>query len=364
MRTYNKILYRQETVQTCAVVAHRVAPSPLFLYDIGMGESQFSVLDLIDLDLKEHNSLNLRCIGGRKGLSRQINDPDINRPGLALSGFFDSFAHERLQIFGRGETAYLARLAEKNTMSTIQQMLVYPIPCCIFTHALLPDESFLEIAEKNQCPILQTDLPTSEFSARIMRVFSEFFAPKQSLHGVLVEVYGLGILILGDSGVGKSETALELVMHGHRLVADDVVNIHCMNGNVLMGTGANKIIAHHMEIRGLGIINITHLFGVGAIRDRKEIQLVVNLAEWDSKKNYDRIGIEEQYMEFLGVSIPKLEIPVKPGRNIRIIIETAAMNERLKKMGYNAAREFNQNILKWLESDTAKAIYFGGEDII
>ena len=328
-----------------------------------MSEMHFTVLDLIDIDLKEHNSLNLKCIGGRKGLAREISIPDINRPGLALSWFFDSFAHERLQIFGQGETAYLKKLEEDNKDETIIQMFSYPIPCCIFTHGLYPDKTFAEIAEKAQCPILQTDLPTSEFSTRITRILSGIFAPRQSLHGVLVEVYGLGILILGDSGVGKSETALELVMHGHRLVADDVVEIHCVNGNILMGMGANKVIAHHMEIRGMGIINITHLFGVAAIRDRKQIELVVTLAEWDSKKNYDRIGLEEQYMEILGVNIPRLEIPVKPGRNIPIIIETAAMNERLKKMGYNAAKEFNRNILKWLESDTAKAVHFGSEDI-
>ena len=329
-----------------------------------MAEKCFTVLDLLDIDLKEQNSLNLKCIGGRKGLVREISIPDINRPGLALSGFFDSFAHERLQIFGRGETAYLKKLGNDNKDDTIQQMFSYPIPCCIFTHSLLPGEPFMEIAEKAQCPVLQADLPTSEFSTRITRVLSGIFAPRQSIHGVLLEVYGVGVLILGDSGVGKSETALELVMHGHRLVADDVVEIHCVNGNILMGTGANKIIAHHMEIRGIGIINVTHLFGVGAIRDRKQIELVVILAEWDSKKNYDRIGLEEQYMELLGVNVPKLEIPVKPGRNIRIIIETAVMNERLKKMGYNAAKEFNQNILRWLESDTARAVYFGSEDVI
>jgi HPr kinase/phosphorylase len=260
--------------------------------------------------------------------------------------------------------AYLRKLEEDKKTDTVRQMFTYPIPCCIFTHSLVPDNTFVEIAEQAQCPLLQTDLPTSEFVSRIIRILSEIFAPRQSIHGVLVEVYGLGVLILGDSGVGKSETALELIMQGHRLVADDVVDIHCVNGNILMGTGANKIMAHHMEIRGMGIINITHLFGVAAIRDRKQIQLVVTLAEWDSRKNYDRIGIEEQYMEFLGVNIPKLEIPVKPGRNIPIIIETAAMNERLKKMGYNAAREFNQNVLKWLESDTARGVYFGSEDII
>jgi HPr kinase/phosphorylase len=197
-----------------------------------------------------------------------------------------------------------------------------------------------------------------------MRILSTIFAPQKSIHGVLVEVYGVGILILGDSGVGKSETALELIERGHRLVADDVVDIRCINGNVLMGSGANKIIGHHMEIRGLGIINITHLFGVGAIRDRKQIQLVVNLEEWDSEKAYDRLGTDDKYQEILGVSVPKLEIPVKPGRNVPIIIETAAMNERLKKMGYNSAQEFNQNILKWIESDAAKSVYFGQEDII
>jgi HPr kinase/phosphorylase len=329
-----------------------------------MTDKRFTVLDMIDIDLKEHNSLNLRCIGGRKGLTREISIPDLNRPGLALAGFYDSFAHQRIQVFGRGEYAYLSKLEKEGKAETIRQMFTYPIPCCIFTHNISPHRDFFEAAEDARCPILQTDLGTAEFSARIMRILSEIFAPRQSIHGVLVEVYGLGILLLGDSGVGKSETALELINRGHRLVADDVVDIHCVSGNILMGTGANKIIGHHMEIRGPGIINVTHLFGVGAIRDRKQIQLVVLLEEWDSKKTYDRLGIEEKYMEFLGVSVPKLEIPVKPGRNIPIIIETAAMNERLKKMGYNAAQEFNQNILKWIESDAARSVYFGSEDII
>jgi HPr kinase/phosphorylase len=335
-----------------------------FDYDTSMAVKRFSILDLLDIDLKEHNSLNLHCIGGRKGLSREINMPDLNRPGLALSGFFDSFAYQRVQVFGQGEVAYLKKLAKEGNAANIKQMFSFPIPCCIFTHDLTPDRNFFEEAEASQCPILQTDLSTAEFSSRIMRILSTIFAPQKSIHGVLVEVYGVGILILGDSGVGKSETALELIERGHRLVADDVVDIRCINGNVLMGSGANKIIGHHMEIRGLGIINITHLFGVGAIRDRKQIQLIANLEEWDSEKVYDRLGTEEKYQEILGVSVPKLEIPVKPGRNVPIIIETAAMNERLKKMGYNSAKEFNQNILKWIESDAAKSVYFGQEDII
>jgi HPr kinase/phosphorylase len=169
---------------------------------------------------------------------------------------------------------------------------------------------------------------------------------------------------LGDSGAGKSETALELIHRGHRLVADDVIDVHCVSGNILMGLGANKIIGHHMEIRGLGIINITHMFGVRAIRDKKEIQLVVSMEAWASSKCYDRLGSYEQTMDILGVKVPKLEIPVKPGRNIPIIIETAAMNERLKSMGYYAAKEFNKNILKWIESDNARSVFFGRDDII
>ncbi|GHV93742.1 HPr kinase/phosphorylase [Spirochaetia bacterium] len=329
-----------------------------------MADKAFTVLDLIDLDLKEHNSLNLHCMGGRKGLTREISIPDLNRPMGAIMGFYEDFAYQRIQLFGRGEVSYLRRLESKSETQTIREMFSHPIPCCIFTHGLSPHQDFSEIAENAQCPVLQTDLGTADFSARLMRILSEIFAPRQTIHGVLVEVYGLGILLLGDSGVGKSETALELIKHGHRLVADDVVNIHCVNGNILMGAGANKIIGHHMEIRGLGIINITHLFGVGAIRDRKEIQLVVVLEEWDSTKTYDRLGTDDQTMEFLGVSVPKLEIPVKPGRNIPVIIETAAMNERLKSMGYNAAKEFNKNILKWIESDTTRSVFFGHDDII
>ena len=329
-----------------------------------MDDRVFTVLDLIDLDLKEHNSLNLRCITGRKGLSRPINIPDLNRPMGAIMGFFEGFAYQRIQLFGQGETAFLHKLQNDGQVSNIEEMFNYPMPCCIFTHNHTPHKEFLDIAEKSMCPILQTDLGSADFSARIMRILSRVFSPRQIVHGVLVEVYGLGILIQGDSGVGKSETALELIHRGHRLVADDVVEINCIYGNTLMGAGANKIIGHHMEIRGPGIINITHLFGVRAIRDRKEVQLVVELEEWDSDKNYDRLGSEDHTIEMLGVNIPKLTIPVKPGRNIPIIIETAAMNERLKSMGYHSAKEFNKNILKWIESDAARSVFFGQEDVI
>ena len=322
-----------------------------------------TVLDLLDMNLKEHNSLNLRCIGGRKGLGNEISLPDLNRPMGAIMGFYEEFAHQRVQLIGRGEAACLRQFAAEGKTDTVKRMFSYPMPCCIFANNFEPDEGFFRIAEAAHCPILVTNLSTSDLSSRLLRILSDIFAPREIIHGVLVEVYGVGVLIRGDSGIGKSETALELIKHGHRLVADDVVNIHCVNGNLLVGTGDNKVIAHHMEIRGLGIINITHLFGVGAVRERKQIQLVVVLEEWDSQKNYDRLGMQGKRTEFLGVSIPMLEIPVGPGRNIPVIIETAAMNERLRRMGYNTATDFNQNILKWIENDSPRAVFFDAETI-
>ena len=327
-----------------------------------MTDKDFTVLALLDMNLKGHNSLNLRCINGRRGLDRKITIPDINRPGLALSGFFESFAYQRIQVFGRGEVAYLHKLISENNTETIKQLFTYTIPCCIFTHGLEIPELFSNLAEEASCPVLSTDLESTEFSTRLLRVFSNIFAPKKTMHGVLVEVFGVGIILIGDSGVGKSETALELIERGHRLVADDIVEIRCVNGNSVLGRGANKIISHHMEIRGLGIINIEQLYGVGAIREQKEVQLVVKLEEWDTNKIYDRLGTKENNMELLGVKIPLLEIPVKPGRNVPIIIETAAMNERLKFMGYNSARDFNQNVLKWIENGQAQSVYDGSDD--
>lgn len=324
--------------------------------------SAFTVLDLVDLDLKEQNSLELRVLAGRAGLGREIKLPDLNRPSFALAGFYDNFAWERVQILGRGENAFLASLQPDQARTVLARLFQYEMPCCIFTHNLQPSPEFLHAAEAAGCPVMITGISSSEFTSRISRILADIFAPRTSVHGVLVEVYGIGILLVGDSGVGKSETALELIERGHRLVADDVVDIRCVNGSILMGQGANKVIGHHMEIRGLGIINITHLYGVGAIRDKKQIQLVCQLEEWDSEKVYDRIGMEELTAEILGVKVPKLEIPVKPGRNIPIIIETASMNERLKKMGYHSAKEFNQNILRWLESENARALYFSRDD--
>jgi len=327
-----------------------------------MAEKKFTVLDLLNLELAGHDTLNLKCIAGRRGLPKAITVPEINRPGLALSGFFENFAAQRLQLFGRGEVAYLQKLHKEKNTDCIRSFFSSNMPCCVFTYNLEPTEDFRQIAEEFCCPLLQTDLTSNEFSSRIIRVFSNIFAPHQTLHGVLVEVYGIGILLNGHSGVGKSETALELVERGHRLVADDIIEIRCVNGNTILGRGANKMISHHMEIRGLGIISISQLYGVGAIRDQKEVQLIVQLEDWNSGKAYDRLGTEQKYMELLGVKVPVIEIPVRPGRNLPIIIEAAAMNERLKNMGYNSAQEFNQNVLKWIETNDARMTYNGNDD--
>jgi HPr kinase/phosphorylase len=322
----------------------------------------FTVLDLLDLDLIEHDALELKCLAGRPGLSREITVPDLNRPGLALAGFFDKFAYNRIQVFGRGETAFLDKLHYENNIEAIHEMFTYPIPCCVFSHELTPHEEFIENAEEAGVPILQTTLATADFSSRVIRALDAVFAQQKVVHASLVEVFGIGILIMGDSGVGKSETALELIERGHRLICDDAVEIRCVSGNILMGSAFNKVTSHHMEIRGLGIINVAHLFGVGAIRDKKQVQLVVHLENWDSSKAYDRLGSADEKEEILGVHVPSIFVPVKPGRNNAILIEVASMVERLKKMGYHSAKEFDQNVLDWLESENARALYFQKED--
>ncbi len=325
--------------------------------------NKFTALNLIDLDLKDHNALNLRCLAGRKGLNRIITDPEINRPGLTLSGFFEEFAFHRIQLFGRGELAYLRMLEETNRMDAVEKMFTHKISCCIFSHSGIPGDRFLDIAEKSGCSILQSDLSSSELELRLIRALSDIFAPRKTIHGVLVEVFGIGVLITGGSGVGKSESALELIERGHRLIADDSVVLRSVNGNFLMGSGTNEMLGHNMEIRGLGIINISHLFGVGSIRDKKQIQLLIELETWDSNAVYDRIGTGDAYKEMLDVKIPLIKMPVKAGRNVSILIEVAAMNERLKKLGYYSAQEFDNNVLKWLESKNARNLYSNNNDI-
>ncbi len=320
-----------------------------------------TILDLLDLHLADKNELHLTCIAGKQGLSRELDNGKINRPGLTMSGFMEEFSYNCIQLFGKGEELYLEKLERENRMEYVEKMFEYQIPACIFSNSYTPGERFLEIAAAGGCPVLQTPLSSTQVEQRIIQALDNYFAPSQTIHGVLMEVFGVGVLITGDSGVGKSETALELIERGHRLISDDAVRLSNVEGKILKGSGEKPDLAHHMEIRGIGIINIKHLFGISAIRDSKQIQLWVELEEWDNNKNYDRVG-DDTTKEILGLQIPSIELPVKPGRNIPIIIETAAMNERLKKLGYHSARDFNNSVLKWLESESARELYYSDDD--
>ncbi len=327
-----------------------------------MAEKSFSVLNLLDLELEGRNALNLTCLGGRRGLSAVISYPNVTRTGIALTGFFEGYLSNSVQVFGIQEVAYLSSLSLENRIAIIEKILSFSPPCVVFAHGMNPSEEIVAAADKFGCAILKTDLEITEFCIRIMRVFSDVFAPSKTMHGVLLEVCGIGVLLTGHSGVGKSECALELVERGHRLVADDIVEVRCVNGNSILGRGANTLISHHMEIRGLGIINVSQLYGVGSVRDQKEIQLVIQLEEWDKAKVYDRVGTNMETIDFFGVKIPSIEIPVKPGRTLPIIIEAAAMNERLKHKGVDSSRDFNRNILKWIETGEAKSAYYSVDD--
>lgn len=328
-----------------------------------MGEKILTVLDILNLSPSNSaESLELKCISGQKGLGRRVYCTEFNRPGLTLSGFFEGFIPGRIQVFGNGEVAYLRKLEAENNYDTIERFFSNEIPCCIFTYGNCPPDFFLKISEKKGCAVLQTPLTSSEFITRGVMVFSNLLAEHKIMHGVLVTVFGVGVLILGESGIGKSETALELIERGHRLVADDAIDIYMSGGGTLVGTGANPIIGYHMEIRGLGIINIVRLYGVSAICAQCELQLIVQLSEWNSDNNYDRLGIDESSKNILGMEVPMVNIPVRPGRNIPIIIETAAKTERLKSMGVNSAKDFNKHVLNWIETNSTKAMYHGYED--
>ncbi len=293
--------------------------------------------------LEKHVELELTLEAGQGGIGRHLVSIDVNRPGLALAGFYRNFAQDRIQVFGRGETAYLEDCTAADRERIIAEFFRYPHPGLVFTHGNQPPPEFLEAAESTNTPLMTTNLSTHNFIVLFTQYMSEELAPSTSLHGVLIDVFGVGILLMGSSGIGKSETALELVERHHRLVADDIVHIRCVGETELVGR-ASEVIEHHMELRGVGIINVKDLFGVGAILGRCKIDLVIRMEDWDQKKDYDRLGIEEETVDILGVQVPRILLPVRPGRNVPILIETAAMNHRSKRMGYHAARELSNRI--------------------
>ncbi len=274
---------------------------------------------------------------------RTVKIADVNRPALQLHGFYEYFDHERIQIIGMVEMAYLEKKTEKDREETYKQLFTYDIPCVILTRSFTPETSFVAAAMEKGIPILGTGRGTSEFVAELIYYMSEKLAPCITTHGVLVDVYGEGLLITGESGIGKSEAALELIHRGHRLVSDDVVEIRRINDNTLVGS-APDITRHFIELRGIGIIDVKTLFGVECVKDRQEIDLVIRLEDWQKEAEYDRLGLEDEYTEILGTKVVCHTLPIRPGRNLAIICETAAVNHRQKKMGYNAAKELYRRV--------------------
>ncbi|MGN1314287.1 MAG: HPr(Ser) kinase/phosphatase [Lachnospiraceae bacterium] len=277
----------------------------------------------------------------------EITQPDVNRPALQLAGYFEHYDACRLQIIGFVEYTYLEGMTRECKEEIYEKLLSYPIPCFVFCRELKPDTLFLEKAVEREIPILMTKKSTSAFTAEIIRWLNVKLAPCISVHGVLVDVYGEGVLITGESGIGKSEAALELIKRGHRLVTDDVVEIRKVSDDTLIGT-APDITKHFIELRGIGIVDVKTLFGVSCVKDTQNIDLVIRLEDWDKDKEYDRLGLEENYTEYLGNKIVCHNIPIRPGRNLAVICETAAVNHRQKKMGYNAAKELYTRVQRSL----------------
>ena len=267
----------------------------------------------------------------------RISTADVNRPALQLAGFYDYFDPKRLQLIGRVETRYLEQLAPEERRRALERFMRFDLSALITCHGveLLPE--LVELSERYDRTLLTTQEDTSTFMADLISLLRSALAPRLTMHGVLVEVSGEGLLITGDSGVGKSETALELIKRGHRLIADDAVEVRRINRTTLIGT-APELIRYYMELRGIGVINARHIFGMGAVKPESEVDLVVNFELWDDGKAYDRLGLETEYTDILGVNVPMVTIPVRPGRNLAVILELAAMNNRQKKMGYNAAQ--------------------------
>ncbi len=281
--------------------------------------------------------------------TKKITLSEINRPALQLAGYYSHYNHERIQLIGNVEFDYLYSLSKEERLATFERLMATDIPCIVFTMSNMPDNDMLDIAIQYGCPVLSSDKSTSEVAAETIRWMNEQLAPMISIHGVLVDVFGEGILITGDSGIGKSEAALELIKRGHRLVSDDVVEIRKVSDVTLIGS-APEITKHFIELRGIGIVDVKTLFGIEAVEEHFKVGLVIKLAEWDKDKEYDRLGLEDEFTEYLGVRIPSHTIPVRPGRNLAIIVETAAINHRQRNMGYNAAHELyrrvQENLLK------------------
>ncbi len=287
--------------------------------------------------------LRLTLVAGKLGLTRKISSSRIQKPGLVLAGFTEYLHRERLQVFGNTEMSYLATMPAERVREVLTAFFSQEIACLVVTKGLPVPGELARLAEEAGVPLLRTSHLSSTFIESVQNYLEEILAAHTSMHGVLLDVFGVGILLLGKSGIGKSEIALDLVMRGHRLVADDIVDVKRTAPESVVGAGS-EIIKHHMEIRGLGIINIKDLFGVAAIRERKKIEIVLELVEWDPHVEYDRLGVEEKRFRILDVEVPMLIVPVRPGRNMTTIVEVAARNHLLKQQGHHSAREFQERL--------------------
>lgn len=279
----------------------------------------------------------------------QIDETDVTRPGLQLMGFYEYFNPERIQIIGKMEFAYLSTIDEATRQQRLETLFAQRMPALVISRELPYFEEMLELAQKYEVPLLRSKESTSNFISGLIAFLNVNLAPRITRHGVLIEIYGEGVFITGESGVGKSETAIELVKRGHRLVADDAVEIRKVSNDTLVGSSPDNI-RHFLELRGIGIINARRLFGIGAVKNRENIELIVEMEQWNPEKIYDRMGVDTQFVSLLGVKVPSLTIPVRPGRNLAVILEVAAMNNRQKKMGYNAANDLLEHLGLDMES--------------
>lgn len=279
------------------------------------------------------------------GENAEITVADVNRPSLQIAGFFDYFDTKRIQILGKVEWTYLEQMESAERKKSLDRLFKTGIPAVIITRNMEAFPELIKCAEEYKTPLLRTENSTSSFMSSLILSLNVALAPMTTVHGVLVEVYGEGILIMGESGVGKSEMAIELVKRGHRLVADDAVEIRRVSHKTLVGSSP-EIIRHFIELRGIGIVDVRRIFGMGAVKDTENIDLIINLEVWQSGKHYDRLGLDDFTTELLGLKIPSITIPVKPGRNLAIIAEVAAMNQRQRRMGFNAAEELNKRLLE------------------
>lgn len=313
---------------------------------------KITVEKFLSLNEEKNNFLKVRLITYSIGMNNEIISYEVNRPGMALFGYFKDFAFERIQIFGKGEGNYVLTLAKENRLDIFEELFKYKMPLCIFTYNLNPPESFIKIAEKNNVCVIISELKTMDVIRNIENLIEEELIESHTVHGGLVEVFGVGVLILGKSGVGKSEATLELISKGHRLISDDTVEFKKLNDGRIIGR-KNEFIKHNMEVRGIGVVDISRLSGMSAIRDKKRLDLVIELENWNDDEQYDRMGLEEKTYNILNTEIPYIKIPVRSGRNICILIETAAKNFRLKEMGYNSAKELNKNLIAQIEKKKA-----------